>query len=351
MCNFDVLLKKVECLGFDESAVCWIKDYLRDRQQKVVANNHTSRLLIVKQGVPQGSILGPLLYLIYANDIHQIFKKCGFVFYADDTVLYSTYTTFELARKNMQKNLNALTKWCSTNGIYMNVDKTKCMVFGNKYTLTKVKKFELKVNGKPIKQVASYNYLGILLDPGLTFERHVNQIVSKVSNKVSQLRRMRKFLNVDAAVLVYKNMILPILEYGDVFLTAASKDNRDKLQILQNKALRVALQVDKYYDTDLLHTEAKLSKLKQRRKFHLLLQIYDQRNLKFGKGEEYPHGIRTRSKKKNNFYLRKPNTEKYKKCASYVGRKNWNALPGKLQKLNLKPQFKAQLSKLLGIGA
>ena len=81
------------------------------------------------------------------------------------------------------------------------------------------------------------------------------------------------FLNTAAATLVYKNMILPILEYGDIFLMSASKENRDKLQILQNKSLRSARQVDKYYDTDLLHAEAELDKLKQRREQHLLLFV------------------------------------------------------------------------------
>ena len=82
------------------------------------------------------------------------------------------------------------------------------------------------------------------------------------------------FLSSEAAVLVYKNMILPMIEYGDIFLTAASKENRGKLQVLQNKALRAALQVDKYYDTADLHSEVGLSKLKTRREQHLLTFMF-----------------------------------------------------------------------------
>ena len=108
-------------------------------------------MLNIKQGVPQGSILGPLLYLVYANDITKIFKKCGFSFYADDTVLYSINKKFTETKRNMQRNLNGLSKWCFHNGIYMNVNKTKYMVFGSKHTLSKVKDFVLKVNNEPIK--------------------------------------------------------------------------------------------------------------------------------------------------------------------------------------------------------
>ena len=156
----------------------------------------------------------------------------------------------------------------------MNVDKTKYMVFGSKCMLTKIRDFDLKVNGQPLERVTSYHYLGVTLDPSLTFDKHITKLIGKVSDKVMQLKRMRMFLSSEAAVLVYKNMILPMIEYGDIFLTAASKENRGKLQVLQNKAPRAALQVDKYYDTADLHSEVGLSKLKTRREQHLLTNFY-----------------------------------------------------------------------------
>ena len=173
--QYDHLLDKIYDLGFDIKISNWIKDYLRDRQQRVIVNNQTSSLLTIKQGVPQGSILGPLLYLIYANDIQKVIKKCGAFFHADDTVLYSTCCKMTQAVKNMQKNINGLSKWCRQYNILMNVSKTKYMVFGSKYTLAKVKDFQLKVNDKPLDRVLSYTYLGVTLDPSLTFEKHVKK--------------------------------------------------------------------------------------------------------------------------------------------------------------------------------
>ena len=183
------------------------------------------------------------------------------------------------------------------------------------------------------------------MDPALTFDKHINQIIGRVADKIKQLRRMRSFLNTTAATLVYKNMVLPILEYGDIFLTAATKENRDKMQTLQNKALRIALQVDKYCDTDLLHAEANLSRLKGRRQ-HLLLHMFTLREDRSVRKIKQGRGVKTRSSNKINFVLRKPNTEKLKKSATYIGPKIWNALSAPTQKADGRMSFKSALLAL-----
>ena len=121
----------------------------------------------------------------------------------------------------------------------MNVNKTKYMVFGSKHALARAGTNTLLVNGKPLDRVYSYCYLGVTLDPSLTFDKHVSKTIGRVSGKLKQLQKMRYFLNTKASTLVYKNMILPILEYGDIFLSAATKLNRQQLQTLQNRALRI----------------------------------------------------------------------------------------------------------------
>ena len=147
----------------------------------------------------------------------------------------------------------------------MNVDKTKYMVFGSKRPLAKVKDFKLKINGTELERVTSYKYLGVTLDPSLNFDKHLHNLLARVTGKVKQLRKMRMFLTKEAAILVYKNMILPILEYGDIFMSAASLENRKKCQIVQNKAFRFVHRVDKFYVSDLIHLESKLLKLRYRR--------------------------------------------------------------------------------------
>ena len=112
----------------------------------------------------------------------------------------------------------------------VNTAKTKVMVFGSKIGLSKLDSFEVMFDDVPLQAVSSYKYLGITLDSQLTYNSHVSQIISSASNKLEQFQRMRSFLTVKAAILVYKSMLLPILEYGDIFLSAASALNRKKLQ-------------------------------------------------------------------------------------------------------------------------
>ena len=234
----DLLIQKVRTMNIDKLTISWLENYLEYRQQRVLANNHCSEPKKVTQGVPQGSIIGPLLYIIYADDITKIVNKCNVTQYADDTVLYSTGKSLNLALKDMQQSLKSLERWCNTNGIYVNLNKTRFMLFGSKMTLAKVQHEEvnLLINKHPITRVHSYCYLGITLDEQLNFELHAQQTIRKVKNKHVQLRSMRYFLNKKSALMIYKNMILPILEYGDNFASCLPKQTRKNLQIMQNKA-------------------------------------------------------------------------------------------------------------------
>ena len=347
----DILLTKLSKFGLDQMTLQWVASYLKQRKQKVLANNMCSEQAIIKQGVPQGSILGPLLYLLYANDLASVIKNCGFSFYADDTVLYSHNANFNIAKRNMNRNLRALNDWFTQNCIAMNVTKTKYMLFGSRMSLAKIKPFALKIDNQAIERVYKYTYLGVILDPILNYDKQISATVARVSGKVKQLRRVREFLNTQAALLVYKNMILPILEYADIFVTAASKENRDKLQVLQNRALRTVFQVDRYHSTELLHDEAKLLRLRYRRETHILQFMYtkskDTNFCKKSTRRRSRIGVKTRSQKKCNFILGKPSTEKYKRSISYKGPKIWNTLPGTIQKANSGFEFKNKVCKFM----
>ena len=170
---------------------------------------------------------------------------------------------------------HALSRWCRTNGIQMNVDKTKLMMFGNQKKIDQLPKFEIKVENLPLSVTPSYKYLGITLDSQLNYNTYVQQVITSVANKLRQFRRMRFFLDTKAATLIYKNMILPVLEYGDIFMVSTSVENRKRLQILQNKGLRCALNKDRTTSREELHTEADLLQLKQRRDIHMLSYMYE----------------------------------------------------------------------------
>ena len=331
--QYPILITKLETLGLHKSIIDWIRDYLQNRIQRVRANSTLSEPGTMRQGVPQGSILGPLLYIIYANDIVNKIKKSKVTLYADDTVIYNSHRNINKAMANIQADLNGLTTWCHENGIYINPQKTKYMIFSSRNILEGEGRVQLKVDGENVERVKSYSYLGVTLDEHLTFDPHVKGIISKVSDKVFQLRKIRQYLTDRAALLVYKNMILPMIEYGDIYVSAASKENRKKLQVLQNKALKCALRKEQRYDTIALHNEAKLQPLRIRRKHHLLLHMFQLTKLPNYSGwRARTTTIKTRSSIKKQMKIRKPNLDKFLRSVTYQGPKQWNRLLVGLQK-------------------
>ena len=339
------LLGKLKELYLDQQTQTWLTSYLSGRSQRTLANNVYSQSESVKQGVPQGSVLGPLLYIIYANDIAQCVNKSGYTFYADDTVLYTKKKSLTNAARDLQADLNGLMLWCKQNQIYINTSKTKLMFFGSNQALANATLPSFHVDQIEIDRATHYTYLGIKLDEQLDFEAHVNTIIAKVSSKILNLRKIRFFITRKAAVLIYKNMILPLLEYGDVLLDSAKSETRKKLQVLQNKALRCALNMDRDTPSNTLHKEASLNKLKLRRKEHLLLHMYQISHTGSFKDWKVQStgAVRTRLSKKKLITIKKPNNEKYKKSISYRGPEAWNKLKGELQKVENYHKFKRQL--------
>ena len=342
-----ILLQKLASINLHKDVLRWFESYLSGRSQRVLANNVFSKPLEVTQGVPQGSVLGPLFYIIYANDISRTIKHCEAALYADDTVLYLSNPVFEKTVKNVQNDVNALSSWCTKNGIQMNVDKTKVMMFGNPKKIENLPTFGIKVKDTPLKTSSEYKYLGMTLDGQLNYDKHIQKVIANVTPKLKQFRRMRGFLNSKAAILIYKNMIMPMIEYGDIFLSGATAENRKKLQILQNKGLRCALKKDKFKNVSELHKEGKIMRLKYRRAQHVFSHMYDMsqfnRNLR-GRGRE---GVGTRSQNKKLLKIRKPNTEKFKKSLAYRGPKSWNALPENIHHTRTRSQFNSQIRAFL----
>ena len=143
--------------------------------------------------------------------------------------------------------------------------------------------------------------------------------------------------------MVYKNMILPIIEYGDIFLTGATVDNKRKLQVLQNKGLRCALNLDRNTSTEELHKEAGLMKLKFRREQHLLNYMFDQAMVESNLRTRKRVGVTTRSSKKNLLKTKRPKTDKFKKSLTYCGPKKWNLLPESIQFCSTQEEFKNKI--------
>ena len=238
--NHGALLSKLQTTSLVPNTINWLKDYLDNRQQLVTDNNLQSTRLTIKQGVPQGSILGLLLYILYANDIPNKIKS-QVSLYADDTVIFYSSKSKAKIQENLQEDMNNLKRRCDQNSLTIKTEKSKLMVFGRQKSREKLGNMHITYEGKPIEEVSHYNYLGVKLDQTLKYDQHAKAVIQRVSDKHRYLKLIRRFITSAAALSIYKNMVLPILEYGNVLLVSASVVLRKKLQ---NKALKCAIGLD-----------------------------------------------------------------------------------------------------------
>ena len=183
--NLAILIKKLENSGIRGNVLKWCKNYLSNRGQHTIAKGKCSVRLEVSCGVPQGSVLGPLFFLVYVNDVQGALDPCNVKLYADDTILYQSGLNGKEAARKRQRSLNLFINWCSVNQLTLNTQKTKVMVFGSRHRVKKAGNVTIKADQVRLKVVPSYKYLGFTLDPTLNYNQHITALIRTVLRKLT----------------------------------------------------------------------------------------------------------------------------------------------------------------------
>ena len=233
--NFDILLKKLEHYGINESAKRLIHSYLTDRLQFVEFNSYKSTYLPISTGVPQGSVLGPLLFLIYINDLPLVSNIFSMLMYADDTTLYCNIDQY-VNEDVINVELAKLSEWLGANKLALNISKTKFMVF---HTSNRAVQYpNLKINNTDIEHVFEFNFLGVMFNSQMNWNTHINYIASKISRTVGILYRLKDIYPQSVLLTLYNTLILPHFHYCLLLWGSSIKENHP-LHLLQKKAVRI----------------------------------------------------------------------------------------------------------------
>ena len=212
--TFDILLFKLKYYGVTDTALDLIRSYLTNRKQYVVFNSCQSDYSEIYTGVPQGSILSPLFFSIYINDLINVSNRLNFLMYADDTTIYFNLEEFDHLNKEGDINgeLEKVNTWLKLNKLSLNAQKTKLMVFHRKQK--HVDEINVQINGTKIERVESFNFLGIMLNENLTWKSHIEMVGKKISKVTGILYRLKNIFPENVLFVLYNSLIVSYINYG-----------------------------------------------------------------------------------------------------------------------------------------
>ena len=236
--NHKILLSKLEHYGVRGVANDWFSSYLSLRKQKVSLEGISSEYRDISCGVPQGSILGPLLFLLYINDMHKAVKHSLMHHFADDTNLLCSDKDPKQLRKKMNEDLKLIFEWLCANRLSLNVSKTEFIVFKPpRKSLTE--RFTLKLNGVVLFESTKIKYLGVIMDDRLSWKYHIFELRKKLNKSIGIIFKMKKLCPQRILLSLYYSLVYSHLSYGICVWGNADDNLLEKVRVAQKKVVRI----------------------------------------------------------------------------------------------------------------
>ena len=241
--SHDLILSKLSEFGVASLEREWFADYLFGRLQLVQIGNQYSSPFSATSAVPQGSILGPLLFLIFFDDLKKQLSETRCIQYANDTVIFVAHEDVKIIEKILNDELRKLQGYFRNNELVLNLKKgkTETVLFGTAKRLSKQiqNSLSVEIDGVPVHHVESYVYLGNQLDSKLTLTNNFDKAYKRATGRLSLLIKLRSFLNYEAACKIFEMVIVPIVMYSSMISLQLTSIQKRKLQSLSNRAKRI----------------------------------------------------------------------------------------------------------------
>lgn len=359
--NHKLLLAKLSFLGMSNRVIDWFESYLcnRSQQVKVTANNVISEStnLTLKSGVPQGSLLGPILFVLYMFDIHKEVKYCMFHSYADDQQISLSYNPSEAANAcvKINEDLQRLAQYSAKHGLVLNAKKTNSINIGSKKLLGKINEadMQLKVNGNIISSSKTVKNLGIIFDSHLTFNEHVVHTIQTCYSKLRYMYQFKYILSKKVKLKLIESLVLSVPAYGDVVYGPCLTNHvLFKLQKMQNSCVRFATLANRRDHISPILKECHTLNMKKRWILHLCcltqsilnchMPTYLRIKIKV-RGELHGGNLRQAH---NILHIPQHKTTFFKSCFSYAGINFYNKIPLNIKSLSY-TNFKKKVKNML----
>ena len=270
-----ILLKKLEYYGIRGIALEWFASYLSDRQQYVEYNGVASENMTITCGVPQGSVLGPLLFILYMNDIASAIQNSNGILFADDTTIHASGSDINQLYRLMNRDLSIISDWFKANKLSLNVSKTYYVLFKNRYLHVPQHDNILALDGAPLSPSDTVKFLGIFLDSNLEWESQVKYMESKIASALYIMNRVKHILPMHAMKLLYYSLVYSHLSNGIMHWSIAYDKITNHLKIMQNDCLRIINKAKYRTSADKFYKTCKILKISDIAKLEMLKFVYN----------------------------------------------------------------------------